>query len=118
MCAKEFSDSKQFLVNYRIFQKSPQISHIHKNVIFRVYWNFLDQLLLHYKFQDSNMTGIHFFNSSSYETLIAPSILITIFCLKSPTKSQFQITNFALSSHQIVFYYAVAINVLNPQLRL
>ena len=28
---------KQLLTKYQIFKKSPQISHIHKNVFFKVY---------------------------------------------------------------------------------
>ena len=44
-----------------------KISHIHKD--FKYNWNFLEQLLLPYKFHGSRMGGILFFNFASCESL-------------------------------------------------
>ena len=46
----------QLSTKYQIFKKLPQISHIHKNRNFLKYkCNFLDQLLLPYKFGAKDM---------------------------------------------------------------
>ena len=45
----------QLLTKYQIVKKLPQISHIHKIVIFKYNCNFLDQLLLPYKFCGRDM---------------------------------------------------------------
>ena len=50
------------MAKYRIFKKSPQISHIHKKSLFFKYnCIFLDQLLLLYKVHGSSMRGLLFF---------------------------------------------------------
>ena len=73
MCAKQFSNSNfnlQLLPKYQFFKKLPQNSHNHKNCNFFKYnCNFLDQLLLPYKFHRSSMTGILFSNFASSELL-------------------------------------------------
>ena len=46
---------KQLLTKYQKFTKLPQISHIHKNHNLKYIWNFLDQLLLPYKFYDRDI---------------------------------------------------------------
>ena len=66
---------KQLLTKYQIFTKLPQISHIHRNRNFFKYnWNFLDQLLLSYKFHDRDVWGIDFFIFASCEPLTARCI--------------------------------------------
>ena len=49
---------KQLLTKYQTFTKLPHISRIHKNLFFffsKFSWNFLDQLLLPYKFYGRSM---------------------------------------------------------------
>ena len=61
---------KQLLIKNQIFMKLPQISHIHKIVIFKYNWNFLDQLLVPYKFNGRDMLGMYFIIFASCEPLM------------------------------------------------
>ena len=52
----------QFLTKYQIFKKLPQISHIHKNVIFKIgifFWPAASSL---YKCCSKDMQGKYFFH--------------------------------------------------------
>ena len=76
LCAKEFSDLnlliKQLLANYYFFTKLPKVSHGHnffKHMELTEKYNFLDQLLLPYKFHGSSISGMLFF--ASCEPLIS-----------------------------------------------
>ena len=53
-----------------IFNKiAPNFTYSQKSWFFKYNWNFLDQLLLPYKFQGSDMWGMYFFISASCEPL-------------------------------------------------
>ena len=58
---------KQLLVKYRFSRIATYFSYSEKMYFFKYNWNFLDQLLLPYKFHSSNMRGILFFDFASCE---------------------------------------------------
>ena len=64
---------KQLFTKYQFLTKLPQISYIHKIIIFKYNWTFLDQMLLPYKLYGKDMWGILFFIFASCEPLSRPS---------------------------------------------
>ena len=63
--------TEKLFAKYWFFKKLPQILHIHKNRYFLKHnCNFLDYLLLPYKFPGSSMRGILFFKFASCEPLM------------------------------------------------
>ena len=86
-CTKETLDSN---FNEGVINKISNFQEItpnftYKRVIFKYGWNFLDQLLLPYKFNGSGMRGIHFFNFASCESLRCSSSLRFVELLKQKT---------------------------------
>ena len=61
---------KQLFTKYQFLTKLPKISYIHKIIIFKYNWYFLDQLLLSYILHGSDMWGMYFFISASCEPLM------------------------------------------------
>ena len=83
MCAKEFLDSnfdKAVIAKISNFHEiAPNFTYSQKLWFFKYNWNFLDQLLLPYKFHGRDMWGMYFFIFASCEPLII------LFSRKMPT---------------------------------
>ena len=102
---------KQLFTKYQCLTKLPQISHIHKNnIYFKYNWNFLDQLLLPYKFHGSDMWGMYFF---IFASLWAVNVSL-IYMLSHSTKHNYIFSlDVCFASPEVNLLYFAKNNVEN-----